>query len=560
LAKVDLRVTPVGAAVQERPRTHGAAYIALLGAVAAACALLWLPALRSSLSIDEAGTFWVVKDGLAKAFGRSLEFQGQSPLYYVIDWVALKLFGHSEPALRIPSLLAAALTLVPVFRLAQRLFDRETALIAAGCFAATSSVAFAASDARPYAIALLLASVATLKLVRWLDSGSARQRVLYVAFAALTIYVHYLYAIVILAHVAYVAARRRTLEPSVRQLLVTPALIAAACTPLVPQFLALWRRSSGLAWTGDPKLRQLLLAVRAPALLLVLGLAFLTAKRVRNGALQWLLAPVLGVALVASIGGVRILRSEAAKLAGGPRVVAAVVLVLATAALVSTAKRYGRRANPLPEVARDRDGLVLALAWSLVPPLATFLVSLATPVEIFTPRYFFSATPGVVLLAAWAIRRAGPTLVRVAAVLVVFATTATLMHVQHSPDDWQSAIKRVNAIVSSDDEPVLVSAGFVEANQVAWLNDPSKAAFTLSPLAFYSVRGRVVAMPFDPLHDAAPYVQRVIDGMRAPEFVVITNKLHVLPEILERALRDEGYRVEATQRYGWLRVTTFTRR
>ncbi len=557
MAKLDLDMPPVIAPVIERDRTP--AYFALLAAIAAACALLWLPPLRSSLSIDEAGTFWVVKDGLGRAFSRSLEFQGQSPLYYAIDWLALKLLGHSEFALRAPSLLAAALTLIPVFKLAQRLFDRETALIATGCFAATTSVAFASADARPYALALLFASTATLYLVRWLDSGERKQHLLYVAFAALTIYVHYLYAIVIVAHVVYVIARRRTTRATRRGIMLTPALLALACAPLVPQFLALWRRSSSLAWTGEPNLRQLVLALRAPALLVVLGLAFVAAARLRDKALPWLLAPVLAVVLVASIGGVRILRSEIAQALGGPKVVAAVLAVAALATLLVFAKRYGKRLNPLPDVARDPDGLVLALAWSLTPPLLTFLVSLATPVKIFTPRYFFSATPGVVLLAAWAIRHAGLRLVRIAAALVVFATAATLMNFEHSPDDWQSAVSRVNAIVMADDEPVLVSAGFVEANQVEWLTDPAKAAFTLSPIAFYPVRGTVVPMPFDPVHEAAPYVAQVVRDMTAPRFVVLTNKLHVLATILERELAAKGYKIEDVSRYGWLQVTSFAR-
>ncbi len=59
----------------------------------------------SSLAEDEFGTLWTVEGSLGTVFERTLSFHGQSPFYYVISWLSLNLFGESEIALRLPSLL-----------------------------------------------------------------------------------------------------------------------------------------------------------------------------------------------------------------------------------------------------------------------------------------------------------------------------------------------------------------------------------------------------------------------------------------------------------------------
>lgn len=559
MARVEL-APPASAVAEEPARWRSRLWIAFLGAVAAVCVLLWLPAIRSSLSIDEAGTFWVIKDGVAKALRRSLDFQGQSPVYYLVDWIALKLGGRSELALRIPSLIAMLLAIIPVFRMAERLFDRETAFFAAVAFAGTTSVAFAAGDARPYALALLFSAAATLKLLRWLDSGSGKDRAWYVLFAVLTIYVHYLYAIALVAHAIYAVARKKA---SPRRLLLTASAIAVACLPLAPQLLALLRRSASLAWTGAPTIPNLVLAARAPVLIFASGVAFVAARRHGARALPWIVAPFAFLFLTASTTGVRILRlpvvHDVGRAARSFPVAASLVVLAVAAAGFVLIKRHWGRLNPLGELRPDRDALTLVLAYALAAPAGTFLVTASTDMEIFAPRYFFSATPGVVLLAAWMFRKIGPRALKIAAAGCVLIAAAGSVGAHHSPDDWQAATRTVNASVVSADEPILVSAGFVEANQVSWLTDPTRVGFILAPLAFYPERGRVIPMPFDPVHQAAPYVAAVAAKMQAPEFLVVTNKLHLLPDLLERALAPRGYRATVVGRHGWLRVTKFSR-
>lgn len=95
-------------------------------------------------------------------------------MYFLMQWGIRELVGTNEVLLRLPSFLALGLgTLRPV-PLGKLLFDAETGLLPGVVFASTGSVAFAAADARPYALALTALISATHVLVRWLDRGRWR--------------------------------------------------------------------------------------------------------------------------------------------------------------------------------------------------------------------------------------------------------------------------------------------------------------------------------------------------------------------------------------------------
>ena len=96
--------------------------------------------------------------------------QGQSPFYYLILWLSKGVIGHSEVALRLPSLVFSIGRHVFVYPIARRLIDSEWARIAIMAFIVWPQVAFEASDARPYALATVLPSRA-----RWRSwRGSTR--------------------------------------------------------------------------------------------------------------------------------------------------------------------------------------------------------------------------------------------------------------------------------------------------------------------------------------------------------------------------------------------------
>ncbi|MCX6626780.1 MAG: glycosyltransferase family 39 protein, partial [Candidatus Solibacter sp.] len=102
----------------------------LAALLAIAVIVLWVVPVRSSFWLDETGTFWIIKDGLANLVARSAYWSGQSPLYYLTAWAALIAGGRAEWVMRLPSLAALMVAAWLFYRLAQRLFDTATARLA----------------------------------------------------------------------------------------------------------------------------------------------------------------------------------------------------------------------------------------------------------------------------------------------------------------------------------------------------------------------------------------------------------------------------------------------
>src|SRR5437867_3565911 len=211
---------------------------------------LWLVPLFSSLWVDELGAWWVVKDGLGETVSRAFTFQGQSPLYYLIVWAARSVSGNSEAVLRLPSLLAAAVSAILLYRLADTLIDRETARISVLVFAASHVVAFEASEARPYSLATLSVIGSTYALVRWLDDG--RRWLLAIVYALLAVavmWLHYLFALALVPQAIYAVVRIRRNETKVtgRRLIAVAAIVTGGVVPLAIQIASLWDRRSSLS-------------------------------------------------------------------------------------------------------------------------------------------------------------------------------------------------------------------------------------------------------------------------------------------------------------------------
>src|SRR5438093_2618209 len=172
-----------------------------------AIAALWLRPITSSLRVDELGTWWVIQGSAREAIQRSQAVQGQSPLYYLFAWGARHLIGISELAFRLPSVVVMLVAAALVFQIAKRLFDRETARLAVIVFVVWPSVAFTASDARPYALATLAVVASVWALIRWLDSGRVWRLALYVVLAAGVTYVQPIFGLVLIPEAGYVVAR-----------------------------------------------------------------------------------------------------------------------------------------------------------------------------------------------------------------------------------------------------------------------------------------------------------------------------------------------------------------
>src|SRR6185312_16150596 len=103
-----------------------------------------------SLWLDECITAWVISGNFYDAVSRSITYQGQSPLYFVLLWIWRALAGSSELALRLPSIGAIAVAALGVYKLARRFAAPAPAAAGVTIFLSSTFVLHAMS-ARPYA-------------------------------------------------------------------------------------------------------------------------------------------------------------------------------------------------------------------------------------------------------------------------------------------------------------------------------------------------------------------------------------------------------------------------
>ena len=219
--------------------------------LAIACTYLYIAGSRG-LWLDEYGTAWVVGGSSGDVSRRVYQFQGQSPLYYYAPWLSVQLFGISELALRLPSLLFVLFASVLTACAASEWHGRRAGL-QAGIFAwCLPPVLNAAFGARPYSLALVGCACAWLGYARAVD-GKRWGRVLFVIGGALLFWAHYLLTVFLVGFfAAHVLIRTLRARYGLFSFGVDSGLILLLCLPGLVHLHDLWRRRGDLDWMPAP--------------------------------------------------------------------------------------------------------------------------------------------------------------------------------------------------------------------------------------------------------------------------------------------------------------------
>jgi len=162
--------------------------VALVGGAYAAVSafLVW----RLPLWTDEIYTLHTTAAGPIEAARRALSFELQPPVYFVLEAFWRTIWSGPLEA-RVPSLLYGVATVVVGAALAHRLMPGIRAPWAALLVATNPFVIWAGSEARCYALVMLLGAAICLVFVRVHLEGRNRERPLLVALAILALYTQY---------------------------------------------------------------------------------------------------------------------------------------------------------------------------------------------------------------------------------------------------------------------------------------------------------------------------------------------------------------------------------
>ncbi|MCU1398075.1 MAG: hypothetical protein JWN62_1184, partial [Acidimicrobiales bacterium] len=184
------------------------------------------------------------------------------PLHHTLLWITVRIFGTSELAVRLPSLIAGV-ALVPAMAWTGRvIYDRRTGWVAAGLAAVAPFCVWYSQEARMYALFMLFAALATGAQVVAIRRGLRRDWLIYAVCTAALIWTQYFAFLPVLVQqvgFAWVVWRDRAPQDPVardrrralvRGWLMATVLIAVTLIPLLPilhgQFAAYTNRSDGL--------------------------------------------------------------------------------------------------------------------------------------------------------------------------------------------------------------------------------------------------------------------------------------------------------------------------
>ncbi len=430
---------------------------AFLAVLLALCiARLWLMALPSSFWIDEMGTVFVVQHGAADP---SLAVAPQVPdsLYYWLPRIFTRVFGQSEVAYRLPSILVAGLALFLVARLAARLIHPQAAWFTAFACLALHDFNEHAADARPYALGMCIAAACVWFLVRWLDEKGRRDGLMFVLLGALLWPVHLIYWAFYPVLAIYAAARllRRETRVPLLQVAAAFALIAVALVPVALRAITLMRHAGAHVIQDLPSLHHFEWTLRWKLPLI-------------GGALSWLLSRVL---------------------------------------------HWRREGESL-----SRSGMLLAGTWWLLPPTLLLAYSYLTGNSVYVPRYFSISLPGLALSSAFAVRPfLGKVQWRPMAALVgtgalVLLGQWSMVWPEHQHSDWRGAAGLADRLGPGPEIPVICTSPFVEGQSPNWRPDYPLPGFLYAHLSVYPIQGKILLFPFERDRAAEDYATLLLGG------------------------------------------------
>lgn len=231
----------------------------IIGFILLLSVILLRAPLTQSFWLDETVTFWVTSETLDDTIHRSIEYQGQSPLYFVLLHYWRGLLGESELALRSLSLLFTFFSFTILYRLARILRIREVVSFVLIPFLSLEEVTRAAFGARPYALGLVGIVWSFLALVNYCERRRISDVAGYIAACLLAFYSHYLFALVGVVQLAILWSRRGGVRWM--PLLLGWGVLCLACSPGLYHILLWMRKSETITFNFVPTFLQLLQGV-----------------------------------------------------------------------------------------------------------------------------------------------------------------------------------------------------------------------------------------------------------------------------------------------------------
>lgn len=163
----------------------------LIGFLVGGLVLRLLSLTAQSIWLDEAYSVFIVKYDLGYIWNFTVNFDQHPPLYYILLYGWVHLFGDSLAMVRLLSVLFAVPSIWLIYLLATRLFDRNTGRVAAFIMAISPFHIWYSQETRMYSMVVFFVLLSAYFLVRAMKENRVRLWVAFSFFTILAVYSDY---------------------------------------------------------------------------------------------------------------------------------------------------------------------------------------------------------------------------------------------------------------------------------------------------------------------------------------------------------------------------------
>jgi mannosyltransferase len=219
---------------------------ALLGIIIAGLILRFYNLGFNSLWLDEVATYQIVSGNLQHIWESMSDGKiGYSPpLFFVIEWVVVQIYGVSEASMRIVSAFFGTMTILVMYHIGEKFYDKTTGLITAAIIAFSPFLIFYSQEARMYSVLLFCCAVTFYFFLKAMKDNN-RNDWIYFGIASATVLWTHFYAVIFpgLLIMFAIAYRRKELK----NIGIATGIFAAVSLPIIITAITLYmaRYASG---------------------------------------------------------------------------------------------------------------------------------------------------------------------------------------------------------------------------------------------------------------------------------------------------------------------------
>jgi uncharacterized membrane protein len=216
LADADLLAAPAVVAV---------AALTVLGA-----ALRFYRLAHQGFWYDEADTALLVHLSLGKMLGLLPQSESTPPLYYIVAWLWVRIFGAHEAGLRSLSAVAGVLVVPVAYAAAAKLISRRAGVIVAALAACSPLLIWYSQEGRAYELMVLLTAISLLAFAHVRARPTGRNMAVWTVASALALATHYYSLVAVVPQAVWLVV----VHPRDRRVQIGVGVVAVCGLALIP--------------------------------------------------------------------------------------------------------------------------------------------------------------------------------------------------------------------------------------------------------------------------------------------------------------------------------------